>query len=219
MNISENLKDLHSRIENAARSAGRNAEQVKLLAVSKTMTPDAIKEAYRAGQRFFAENRVQEWIEKVPVLPSDCEWHIVGRLQTNKVKYLDDRVKLIHSLDRFDLLREMERQGERKGLIWSALVQVNVSRDKAKAGFMKEEIEDFLSSISECAHVKVFGFMTIGELNATNEQTQGFFRELRELRDSLAAKNFPGVELRELSMGMSEDFELAIREGATMVRV
>jgi pyridoxal phosphate enzyme (YggS family) len=189
------------------------------LAVSKTQPVSALEEAYRVGQRRFAENRVQEWLEKAPSLQNDCEWHLVGSLQTNKVKYLDQSISMIHSLDRFSLLKTLNTQGEQCGIIWITLVQVNIARDPAKAGLTPEEVPDFLNSIGDYPHVQVQGLMTIGALEASAAETQGFFRQLRILRDTLQSRKRSGVDLRELSMGMSGDFEMAIEEGATLVRV
>lgn len=217
-NIAQNLVEVRKRIEQAALCSKRDPRTIRLLAVSKTQPLSAIEEAYQAGQRAFAENRVQEWFEKVPRLPKDCEWHLVGSLQTNKVKYLDNNI-LIHSLDRFSLLETLNAQGERRGKIWNTLVQVNTARDSAKAGLKPEEVQDFLDSVGDYPFVRVQGFMTIGALEAGKKETQGFFRELRELRDTLQTRKWAGVGLRELSMGMSQDFELAIEEGATYVRI
>ncbi|MDI6812957.1 MAG: YggS family pyridoxal phosphate-dependent enzyme [Desulfitobacteriaceae bacterium] len=219
MSIEQNLARVRQNIEVAARRARRDPSEIKLLAVSKTMSALAVEEAYRAGQRDFAENRVQEWHLKAPDLPRDAKWHLIGQLQTNKVKYLDSRLALIHSLDRVSLLQELERQGARKDWTWNTLVQVNIARDPAKAGLLTEEIEDFLALLGEHPHVRVWGLMTIGALAATSEETRLFFRELRVLRDELQDKQWPGVKLSELSMGMSQDYETAVEEGATMVRV
>lgn len=219
MVIEENLTKVKRKIHEAAIRARRRPEGIKLLAVSKTMSPEVVNEAYKAGHREFAENRVQEWLEKVSELPSDCQWHLIGRLQTNKVKYLNSRLALIHSLDRLSLLEELERHGARLGLIWPTLVQINIAEDPNKAGLSENEVEDFLEAVAQCEHVKVMGLMTIGALNATQEETQMYFRQLRELKERLQKKTIPHVNLQELSMGMSQDFELAIQEGATIVRV
>lgn len=219
MSIEDNLKQIYQRIGQAAEGAGRRPQDIKLLAVSKTKQVEAVMEAYHAGQHVFAENRVQEWLEKAPALPNDCEWHLIGRLQTNKVKYLDDNITLIHSLDRLNLLKTLEEQGAKRDILWSVLVEVNTARDPDKAGLMREELEDFLNEIADCPHVRALGLMTIGALEAVPEETQGFFRELYQIRDVLQKKKIPHVKLNELSMGMSRDFELAIAEGATMVRV
>lgn len=219
VSIEQNLVQVRQRIEQAMARSKRDAGTVRLLAVSKTQPISSLEAAYKIGQRAFAENRVQEWLEKVSFLPKDCEWHLIGRLQTNKVKYLDPTISMIHSLDRFSLLKTLNEQGERRGIIWKTLVQVNVARDSAKAGLMPEEVSDFLNSVGDYPQVQVQGFMTIGALEASSAETQGFFRRLRSLRDTLCVRKWPGVDLRELSMGMSRDFELAIEEGATLVRV
>ncbi|WP_425807079.1 YggS family pyridoxal phosphate-dependent enzyme [Desulfitobacterium sp. Sab5] len=219
MRIDDNLKQIYQRIFAAAQNSGRHPEQIKLLAVSKMMPAEAVKEAYEAGQRVFAENRVQEWMEKHPLLPHDCEWHLIGRLQTNKVKYLNNQIALIHSLDRLSLLTALEEQGAKRNIIWPVLIQVNTARDPNKAGLMPQEVEDFLDAVADCQHIRVHGLMTIGALEATSEETRMFFRELRQIRDLLQTKEIPQVKLTELSMGMSRDFELAIAEGATMVRI
>ncbi|WP_407314715.1 YggS family pyridoxal phosphate-dependent enzyme [Desulfosporosinus sp. SB140] len=219
MGIQQRLIEVRGRILRAVERSNRDKDTVRLLAVSKTQPVLNLHEAYLTGQRAFAENRVQEWMEKNPLLPSDCEWHIVGRLQTNKVKYLNERVALIHSLDRFSLLETLNEQGQRRGLTWATLVQVNIAGDSSKAGLAPEEVPDFLNSIGDYPNVRVQGFMTIGALEASLQETREFFRQLRKLRDSLQSQKWTGVDLQELSMGMSRDFEAAIEEGATLVRV
>ncbi len=217
--IEQRLVEVRQRIDQAIARSNRDPRTVRLLAVSKNQPVAALEEAYHLGQRRFAENRVQEWAEKAPALKNDCEWHLVGSLQTNKVKYLDQSVSMIHSLDRSSLLKTLNAQGERCGIIWTTLVQVNIARDPAKAGLTPEEVPDFLNSIGNFPHVRVQGLMTIGALEASAAETKGFFRQLRALRDTLQSTKWSGVDLRELSMGMSGDFELAIEEGATFVRV
>lgn len=217
--IVQSLADVRQRIVQAAVRSHRDPSGIQLLAVSKTKPVSALQMAYEAGQRAFAENRVQECLEKASCLPSDCEWHLVGRLQSNKVKYLNQNIAMIHSLDRFSLLQAINHQGERFGRTWTTLVQVNIARDPAKAGLSPEDLPEFLDSIGDFPQVRVLGLMTIGALESSHEETRGFFRQLRELRDTLQVNKRPGVDLKELSMGMSRDFELAIEEGATIVRV
>ena len=219
MAIQENLGKVRSLINKTAIEAGRDPLDVQLLAVSKTMEIDKVQEAYNTGHRHFAENRIQEWQEKVVQLPEDCNWHLIGRIQTNKVKYLNSRISLIHSLDRFSLLQELERQGVLKGLTWPTLVQINIAHDPNKAGLLENELEDFLEAVSTCKHVKVYGLMTIGALEASVDETRGYFRALRELKERFLKKRIPNVILKELSMGMSRDFEIAIQEGSTIIRV
>jgi len=218
MDIADNLSEVRLRINQSAERVGRNPGDVKLLAVSKTIAIDVLGQAYEAGQRVFAENRVQECMLKVPQMPDDCEWHLIGRLQTNKVKYLNG-ITMIHSLDRLPLLEELERQGLNHNYRWQALLQVNIARDQSKAGLLREEVEDFLVTVLDHPHVYACGLMTIGALEASPTETRDFFRELRGLRDQLQARVGSRVDLSQLSMGMSQDYEIAVEEGATMVRV
>jgi len=219
MSVEENINTVRRNIQAALERSGRDSNSVKLIAVSKNISEDKIMEAYHTGQRLFGENRVQEWQRKSPALPVDCEWHIIGRLQSNKVKYLNESVTLIHSLDRMSLLQELDKEGKKREHIWNALLQVNVARDEAKAGLEKEEVKDFLLAARDYSSVNISGLMTIGALEAEPEETRGYFRKLREIRDQLLLE---GVCNREtffhLSMGMSQDYELAVIEGATMVR-
>lgn len=219
-NISGNLSDVKGKIRAAAERSGRHAEAIKLVAVSKTISEDIILQAYHQGQKIFGENKVQEWQRKQPLLPADCEWHLIGRLQTNKIKYLDTTVALIHSLDRFSLLEKLNAEGEKRQITWKTLIQVNVAKDEAKAGMEVEEVKDFLDAARNHPFVQVLGLMTIGALDASREDTRDFFRQLREIKTGLIAK---GVRTEEefphLSMGMSQDYELAVEEGATIVRI
>lgn len=220
MSIKENLLDVRQKIDAAAERAGRRTEAIKIVAVSKTVSEERILEAYQVGHKIFGENKVQEWQRKSILLPSECEWHLIGRLQTNKIKYLDASVALIHSLDRLSLLEKLDLEGEKRQLVWNTLIQVNVARDEAKAGLAVEEVEDFLRMVRAYPHVRVQGLMTIGALDASKEDTRGYFIKLREIRDKLVGKGVRSMEeLPHLSMGMSQDYEQAVEEGATIVRV
>jgi len=204
MNIEANIKEVITNIKKAAEKSGRDAQSIQLVTVSKNVSTENIHTAYNTGLRAFGENRVQEWLQKYPLLPSECEWHIIGRLQTNKIKYLSDRVALIHSLDRFSLLEKLNSEGEKRGIIWRAI----------------EEVNDFIAAIKNYHYVKALGLMTIGALDAGKVETKGFFRKLKEIRDKLIRQGTAGDnELPHLSMGMSQDYELAVEEGATIVRV
>lgn len=220
MSIRENLTMIRQKISTAAAKSGRSPEGIKLVAVSKTVGEDKIMEAYHCGQNIFGENKVQEWQRKHLSLPSDCEWHLIGRLQTNKIKYLDESLALIHSLDRFSLLERLNEEGEKRQITWKTLLQVNVARDQAKAGLEVEEVRDFLETARDYPFVQVSGLMTIGALEAGPDDTKEFFRKLREIKEELITK---GVRTEEdfphLSMGMSQDYELAVEEGATIVRI
>ncbi|HHV63864.1 MAG TPA: YggS family pyridoxal phosphate-dependent enzyme [Peptococcaceae bacterium] len=220
MDIQYNIITIKEKIKAAAERAGRQNEKIEIVAVTKTVSPERIQEAYQAGLKNFGENRVQEWQQKKDFLPADCKWHIIGRLQTNKVKYLDKSVVLIHSLDRFSLLEKLQAEGEKRQIIWQTLVQVNVAQDEAKAGLAVEEVKDFVETVKSYSHVRVLGLMTIGALDASPEETRGFFRQLREIKEELIRKGISQrEELPHLSMGMSQDYELAVEEGATLVRI
>lgn len=218
MNVETNIKDILLRIKAAAERSGRQDHNIKLIAVSKNVSIAKIDEAYKLGQKAFGENRVQEWVQKYSLLPNDCEWHLIGRLQTNKIKYLTEQVTLIHSLDRFSLLEKLNSEGEKKQIVWPSLIQVNVAQDQDKAGLEMEEVKDFLVATKGYPYVRVSGLMTIGTLEARPEETRVFFQQLRELRDDLKRQGL-GEELKHLSMGMSQDYEMAVEEGATIVRV
>jgi len=219
MDIAENILEVKERINRALIRSSRK-DKVTLIAVSKTVPAERVLEAYNAGHRVFGENRVQEWQKKSELMPADCEWHIIGRLQTNKVKYLNKNVALIHSLDRFSLLEKLNAEGEKKQIVWNTLVQVNVAQDEAKAGLAVQEVEDFFATAKDYPFVQISGLMTIGRLDADPAETRVFFRKLREIKDELIQKRIvPGDKVFHLSMGMSQDYEIAIEEGATLVRI
>lgn len=231
MSIPTRLEQVKQRIRQAIEKAGRNPAEVSLVLVTKTVPAERIREAFQAGHREFGENRVQELLEKEPLLPSDIRWHFVGHLQTNKVKSLLRLKKetgqpvLIHSLDRMALAEEIQKEAEKMGTQIDALLQVNVSGETTKSGFSPEECLTAQEIIKSLDRLQVRGLMTIGPWTDDRARTRACFHELRELRDRLFP-NFPvdrKIEeeepSRELSMGMSSDFETAIEEGATIVRI
>lgn len=217
--IAENVRRVKERLALAAERAGRRPEEVKLIAVTKNVPVEAIRAALAAGVRAVGENRVQEAQQKVAVLGKGVEWHFIGHLQTNKVKYLVDWADLIHSLDRLRLAEELEKQGARTGRKWDVLVQVNLTGEASKFGLAPQEVRPFLEKVVAFPHLRVVGLMTIGPLTHDPEETRPVFRRLREFAAELAAEGWPGVKMEHLSMGMSSDFEVAVEEGATMVRV
>ena len=211
MSIAENLERVRERIELACERAGRDASEVTLIGVTKTVGPETVVEAYEAGLRDFGENRVQEAVAKidaVELLGVQPSWHLIGHLQTNKVKAAAGRFGIIHSVDSLRLAEALSRRYQTDVLV---LLEVNVAQDAAKYGFAPEEVAAALSEIAVLPHIDVLGLMTIAPITSDPEETRPTFRRLRELRDELG--------LDELSMGMSGDFEVAIEEGATMVRV
>jgi len=197
----------------------RNSEEIKLVAVTKTASIEQIEEAINAGVKIIGENKVQEAKEKYQILSSDIEWHLVGHLQTNKVKYAIEIFDLIHSVDSIKLAKEIDRRSLQFGMITNVLVEVNVSGEETKYGIKPEEVEPFLKEISEFPRIKVKGLMTIAPIVEDKEEVRPYFRKLRELSKEMKSKNIENVKMDYLSMGMTEDFEIAIEEGANMVRI
>ncbi|HEY8511400.1 MAG TPA: YggS family pyridoxal phosphate-dependent enzyme [Cyclobacteriaceae bacterium] len=194
----------------------------RLVAVSKTHGVDKIMAAYNAGQRIFGENRVQEMVEKQPQLPADIEWHMIGHLQRNKVKYIADFVALIHSVDSVKLLHEINRQGERVSRVIPCLIQVHIAEEETKFGFGPDEVPEVVTSptTADLHHVEIRGLMGMATLTDDEEQIRREFRGLRELFDKIKTMNTPSnVRFTELSMGMSSDYQIAIEEGSTLVRI
>lgn len=216
--IRANWERLRARVGAAAARRGRNPREVTIVAVSKTFPAAAVQEAYDDGLRIFGENRVQEALDKQPMLPADSEWHLIGHLQTNKARQAVGRFALIHSVDSVHLARELDKQAAKRNLRQPVLVQVNVADEETKSGFEPHDVVDAAVAIGQLAHLEVRGFMTIGPLVANPEEARPVFAELRRLRDR-TWERCPELALRELSMGMTGDFEVAIEEGATLIRV
>ena len=219
MNISQAVKDLRDSIRKTALQAGRDPEGVRLVIVTKTVEPLRVLEAYQTGERDFGENRVQEWQEKKEALPRDICWHLIGHLQTNKVKYVIGQVALIHSLDRIELADAIEKQAKAKGIVEvPCLVQVNMSGEESKFGLDPSLVEDFARQMLLRPSIGIRGLMSIGPLTKDEGKIRECFRKTRELRDGLKIK-FPQYTWDILSMGMSADYRIAIEEGANMLRI
>lgn len=220
MNIADSLRDVQARVEAAAARSGRQASEITIVAVTKTVAEQRIMEAYNLGLKIYGENRIQEWQQKKDLIPEDAQWHIIGTIQTNKVKYLNERITLIHSLDRLPLMVKLHEEGVKRNIVWPVLIQVNAARDEAKSGLDIEEVRDFLITARAYPHIRIHGLMTIGAWGVSPNETRGCFRTLRELRDELVRRNAADrSELYHLSMGMSEDYEIAVEEGATFIRI
>jgi pyridoxal phosphate enzyme (YggS family) len=219
MAIRENLHRILERIEAAAVRSGRSPESVRLVAVTKTKPAEMVAEAALAGQRLFGENYVQELTAKAALVKESVEWHFIGALQSNKVKYLAGLVTLIHSVDRLSLAEEIEKQWSKLGKTCEILVEVNVSGESTKAGTTTAEALRLVKEISRLPHLRIKGLMTMPPFFDDPEQARPYFRELRNLAGEIEACSIPTVEMKELSMRMSGDFEAAIEEGATLVRV
>ena len=215
--IAENLDRIRARITAACARAGRSPEAVRLLAVSKTYGPEAVREAAAAGQRRFGENRVQEAAAKIPECPGNLEWHLIGHLQGNKAALAARLFDWVHSVDSAKLLEALDRHAADAGRTLRALVQVNVSGERSKSGLAPDAVPEVLAAADRLKNVQIAGLMTIPPLAEDPETARPHFRRLRELRGGWAAAT--GLELTELSMGMTHDLEVAVEEGATFVRV
>ena len=217
--IKNNLEIINEKVKKAALKTNRNPDEIKLVAVTKTATIEQIKEAIRVGVKIIGENKVQEAKEKYQILSTDIEWHLVGHLQTNKVKYAIEIFDLIHSVDSIKLAKEIDKRSLQFGMITNVLVEVNVSGEETKYGIKPEEVKLFLKEISEYSRIRVRGLMTIAPMAEDTEEVRPYFRKLRELFKEIKIKSIKNIKMDYLSMGMTEDFEVAIEEGANMVRI
>lgn len=219
MIIADNLQGIRDRIGKAAVKAGRNPSSVKLVAVSKMQDAAAVDVAAQAGQQLFGENYVQELVAKASQVRQPVSWHFIGALQSNKVRQIAGLVELIHSVDRLSLAQEIDRQWAKEGNPCNILVQVNIAREATKSGSTTADLLSLVRHIAQLPHVRIMGLMTMPPFFDDPAAARPFFRELKMLAEKIAAENIPNVAMQELSMGMSGDFEVAIEEGATLVRV
>ena len=213
------LKEVEAKIQAACDRAGRKREEVTLIAVSKTKPIEMLQEAYDLGVRVFGENKVQEITAKYDALPDDIHWHMIGHLQTNKVKYIIDKAELIHSVDSLKLAETIEKEAAKHDLIADILVEVNVAEEESKFGMKMEEVIPFVEKVSAFPHVRVRGLMTIAPFVEDPEENRSIFADLHKLYIDIKKKNHDNDTVSVLSMGMTNDYEVAIEEGATMVRV
>ncbi len=216
--IKENLNKVRKNIDEAAAKAGRT-DPVTLIAVSKTKPVEMLREAYDAGVRDFGENKVQEIVDKYPQLPDDIRWHLIGHLQTNKVKYIIDKVCLIHSVDSYKLAEEISRQAVKHDTTAEILIEVNVAGEDSKFGVSPEDTADLVEKISHLPGIRIRGLMTVAPYVDVPEENRAVFCALRQLLVDIDGKNIDNVSMDCLSMGMSGDYGVAIEEGATHVRV
>lgn len=217
--LKDQLQEVEKRIQAACDRAGRKREEVTLIAVSKTKPVETLQEAYDLGVRIFGENKVQELTAKYEALPKDIHWHMIGHLQTNKVKYIIDKAELIHSVDSLKLAETIEKEAAKHDLIADILVEVNVAEEKSKFGMKMEEVIPFVEKVSAFPHVRVRGLMTIAPFVEDPEENRSIFADLHKLYIDIKKKNHDNDTVSVLSMGMTNDYEVAIEEGATMVRV
>jgi pyridoxal phosphate enzyme (YggS family) len=223
MSIAENVAHVRERIDAAARRTGRDPDEITLMGVSKTFPVECIREAYAAGLRVFGENRVQEFTEKAPALTdlSGAEWHLIGHLQSNKAAKASELFGAVDSVDSVKLVEKLNAGAEKAGKTLPILIEINVGGEDAKSGVApgSDELEQILLAVPRLANLQIRGLMTVPPYSENPEDARPFFRQLREIRDGIATRQLPAITMDTLSMGMSHDFEVAIEEGSTCVRV
>ncbi len=217
--LKQNLDEVERRISEACKRAGRKREEVTLIAVSKTKPLEAVEEVLNLGILEFGENKVQELVDKYERIKSPVHWHMIGHLQTNKVKYIVDKVKLIHSVDSLKLANQIQKEAEKKQVVVDVLVEVNIAGEETKFGVTREETLPLIEEIAKLPNVHVCGLMTSAPFVENPEEDRIYFRQLHQLFVDISQKNIDNIDMKILSMGMTNDFEVAIEEGSTMVRI
>lgn len=218
--LKKNLEQVEKKIQEACERAGRDRREVTLIAVSKTKPVEMLQEVYDAGIRHFGENKVQELCEKIEKMPADIKWHMIGHLQRNKVKYIvGNNVELIHSVDSYRLAEEINIQAKKKNVIVPILVEVNIAEEESKFGISAEDAVQLVEQISALENIRIQGLMTIAPYVVDAEENRLYFRRIKQLSVDIRNKNIDNVSMKILSMGMTGDYEVAIEEGATLVRV
>jgi pyridoxal phosphate enzyme (YggS family) len=217
--IQKNLNEVEKNIIAACERCGRNREEITLIAVSKTKPVSLLEDAYNAGIRDFGENKVQEMCDKYDQMEKDIHWHMIGHLQTNKVKYLIGKTKLIHSVDSYKLACEIEKQAAKHDCVMDILIEVNIAEEETKFGLSEEDVINLVKQVAELPHVRIKGLMTVAPYVVDSEENRPFFRKIKQLSVDINNQNIDNVSMNILSMGMSGDYQVAIEEGATMVRV
>ncbi|MBR0410105.1 MAG: YggS family pyridoxal phosphate-dependent enzyme [Eubacterium sp.] len=217
--LEENLKLVKERIAHACQRAGRDPSEITLVAVSKKKPLSDVETLLQAGQPDYGENYVQELCQKYDEISRPVRWHMIGHLQTNKVKYIVDKVVLIHSVDSVHLARQIEKEAAKKDLVSNILIQINIGHEETKFGLEAEEALNMIREISKFPHVRIRGLMASAPFTANPEENRCYFQKLHELFIDIREKNIDNVDMEILSMGMTNDYEIAIEEGATMVRI
>ncbi len=217
--IKQNLEEINRRLDHAARRSGRKPTEIRLVVVTKTVSPERLQEAVAAGQSLFGENYVQEAKAKIASLGPGLTWHFIGHLQSNKARVAVELFDLIHSVDRLSLAQALEQAAGRLGKVQNILLQVNLAGEESKSGTAPANAQALLLAISQMPHLRVLGLMTMPPWFDDPERVRPYFKELRELRERLRCLNLVEGDLPELSMGMTGDFEVAVAEGATLVRI
>ena len=217
--LKDQLQQVESNIEKACQRAGRDRSEVTLIAVSKTKPVEMLREVYDEGIRTFGENKVQEICEKYDQLPGDIKWHMIGHLQRNKVRQVIDKVALIHSVDSYRLAQEISVQAQKKNICMPILVEVNIAAEESKFGIAADDAMQLVEEIATLPNLKINGLMTIAPYVTDAEENRPYFQQIKQLSVDIKNKNIDNVDMDILSMGMTGDYEVAIEEGATMVRI
>lgn len=217
--LQENLQKVEEEICWACENAGRDREEVTLIAVSKTKPVEMLQEIYAQGVRDFGENKVQELTTKYELLPKDIRWHMIGHLQRNKVKYIVDKAALIHSVDSLRLAQEISKEAVKKDVTVSILIEVNISQEETKFGISEQEVIELVEEAAKLPNIRIQGLMTVAPPVKDPEENRLFFRKIKQLSVDIMNKNIDNVSMETLSMGMTNDYTAAIEEGAAMVRV
>ncbi len=217
--IKENIENINAKIEAACQRSGRKREEVLFLVVSKTIDVPRIKEAVACGMTSLGENKVQEIMDKYEPMGEGIKWHLIGHLQTNKVKYIIDKVELIHSVESIKLAEEISKRAVAKGVTANILLEVNVAGEESKFGIKPEECEQMVREISAMPNIVIKGLMTVAPAVENEEENRKYFRQMKQLLVDINSKKIDNVNMTELSMGMTGDYEVAIEEGATIVRI
>ena len=217
--IKDNFEEVKGNVLKACERAGRNVDEVTLIAVSKTKPLEDLREAYEAGARDFGENKVQELVDKIPEMPKDVRWHMIGHLQRNKVKYIVDKVYMIHGVDSLRLAEEISKEAVKHDVVVKILMEVNVAEEESKFGITVADAPELAEEIAKLPGVSLQGLMTIAPYVANPEENREIFAKLRQLAVDISRKNIDNISMNVLSMGMTGDYQVAIEEGATYVRV
>ena len=219
MSIKDNLNEIQQKIDAACQRCGRNSKDVTILAVTKTIDADRINEAVSLGLCDLGENRVQELLSKYDLVKGNVRWHLIGHLQTNKVKYIADKVCMIHSVESLSLAKEIEKQCAKIDKTMDILVEVNVSGEESKSGLAPEETEAFVREVSRYEHIRIKGLMTMAPFDAKNDELHQIFADLCKMSVDISSKKLDNVSMECLSMGMTGDYEIAVEENSTIVRI
>ena len=217
--VAANYREIVERIRQAAISTGRDPREVRILAAAKAQDIKSIEAAVMAGVLLIGENYVQEASLKRKSLPNNVEWHMIGHLQRNKAKAAVEIFDVIESLDNAELARELDKEGRKRNVQVRAFIEINIGGEESKSGIAKSKVAELLRTIGQLDHVRIQGLMTVPPFRENCEETRPYFRELREVRDELHNLKLPNIDLRELSMGMTHDYPIAVEEGATIVRI